>query len=40
MKIRGRRYGDDLARLDLLVSSLVDYAPRLLDDPLIWDPSR
>jgi hypothetical protein len=38
LKISGRHYGDNLARLDLLFSSLVHYAPGLVDDLLIVVP--
>jgi hypothetical protein len=35
LKVSGRHYGDNLARLDLLFSSLVHFAPRLLDELLV-----
>jgi hypothetical protein len=36
LKVRGRHYGDNLARLDLLFSSLVHYAePGLLDELIV-----
>jgi hypothetical protein len=35
LKISGRHYGDNLARLDLLFSSLLHFAPGLLDELLV-----
>lgn len=35
LKVSGRHYGENLARLDLLLSSLVEFAPGLLDELLI-----
>ena len=35
LKLSGRHYGDNLARLDLLLSSLLHYAPGLLDELVI-----
>jgi hypothetical protein len=35
VKVSGRHYGENLARLDLLFSSLVHFAPGLLDELLI-----
>ena len=35
LKVSGRHYGDNLARVDLLFSSLVHFAPRLLDELLV-----
>jgi Family of unknown function (DUF6492) len=35
LKISGRHYGDNLARLDLLFSSLLHYAPGLVDELLV-----
>jgi Family of unknown function (DUF6492) len=35
LKISGRHYGDNLARLDLLLSSLLHFAPGLLDELLV-----
>jgi Family of unknown function (DUF6492) len=35
LKVSGRHYGDNLARLDLLFSSLLHFAPGLLDELLI-----
>jgi hypothetical protein len=35
LKISGRHYGENLARLDLLFSSLVHFAPRLVDELLV-----
>jgi hypothetical protein len=35
VKVTGRHYGENLARLDLLLSSLLHYAPTLLDELLV-----
>jgi hypothetical protein len=35
LKVSGRHYGDNLARLDLLFSSLLHFAPGLLDELLV-----
>jgi hypothetical protein len=35
LKVSGRHYGENLARLDLLLSSLVHFAPGLLDELLV-----
>lgn len=35
LKVSGRHYGENLARLDLLFSSLLEFAPGLLDELLI-----
>jgi hypothetical protein len=35
LKVSGRHYGDNLARLDLLLSSLMYFAPGLLDELLV-----
>jgi hypothetical protein len=35
VKVSGRHYGENLARLDLLFSSLLQYAPALLDELLV-----
>jgi hypothetical protein len=35
LKVSGRHYGDNLARLDLLFSSLMHFAPGLLDELLV-----
>jgi hypothetical protein len=35
VKVSGRHYGENLARLDLLFSSLLHYAPGLLDELLV-----
>jgi hypothetical protein len=35
LKVSGRHYGDNLARLDLLFSSLVHFAPGVLDELLV-----
>src|SRR5215217_2177538 len=35
LKVSGRHYGENLARLDLLFSSLVHFAPGLLDELLV-----
>jgi hypothetical protein len=35
LKVGGRHYGDNLARLDLLFSSLMHFAPGLVDDLLV-----
>jgi Family of unknown function (DUF6492) len=35
VKVSGRHYGENLARLDLLFSSLVHFAPGLLDELLV-----
>jgi hypothetical protein len=35
VKVSGRHYGENLARLDLLLSSLVHFAPTLLDELLV-----
>ena len=35
VKVSGRHYGENLARLDLLFSSLLHYAPALLDELLV-----
>jgi uncharacterized protein DUF6492 len=35
LKVSGRHYGDNLARLDLLLSSLLYFAPGLLDELLV-----
>jgi Family of unknown function (DUF6492) len=35
VKVSGRHYADNLARLDLLFSSLLHYAPALLDELLV-----
>jgi Family of unknown function (DUF6492) len=35
LKVSGRHYGDNLARLDLLFSSLIHFAPGLLDELLV-----
>jgi hypothetical protein len=35
LKVSGRHYGDNLARLDLLFSSLLHFAPGLVDDLLV-----
>jgi hypothetical protein len=35
VKVCGRHYGENLARLDLLSSSLVHFAPTLLDELLV-----
>jgi Family of unknown function (DUF6492) len=35
LKVSGRHYGDNLARLDLLFSSLMHFAPRLLDELVV-----
>jgi uncharacterized protein DUF6492 len=35
VKVTGRHYGENLARLDLLFSSLLHYAPALLDELLV-----
>ena len=35
LKISGRHYGENLARLDLLFSSLVHFAPRVVDELLV-----
>jgi hypothetical protein len=35
LKVSGRHYGDNLARLDLLFSSLVNFAPGLVDELLV-----
>ena len=35
LKISGRHYGENLARLDLLFSSLLHYTPTLLDELLV-----
>jgi hypothetical protein len=35
LKVSGRHYGDNLARLDLLFSSLMHFAPGLVDDLLV-----
>ena len=35
LKVSGRHYGDNLARLDLLFSSMVHFAPGLLDEWLV-----
>jgi hypothetical protein len=35
VKVTGRHYGENLARLDLLLSSLLHYAPALLDELLV-----
>jgi Family of unknown function (DUF6492) len=38
LKVSGRHYGDNLARLDLLFSSLLHFAPGLLDDLIVVVP--
>ena len=35
LKVSGRHYGENLARLDLLLSSLLQFAPGLLDELLV-----
>ena len=35
LKLSGRHYGDNLARLDLLLSSLLHYGPDLLDELVV-----
>jgi hypothetical protein len=35
LKVSGRHYGDNLARVDLLFSSLTHFAPQLLDEMLV-----
>lgn len=35
VKVSGRHYGENLARLDLMFSSLLHYAPALLDEILV-----
>jgi hypothetical protein len=35
LKVSGRHYGDNLARLDLLFSSLLHFAPGLVDELLV-----
>jgi hypothetical protein len=35
VKVSGRHYGENLSRLDLLLSSLLHYAPALLDELLV-----
>src|SRR4051794_18302388 len=35
VKVSGRHYGENLARLDLLLSSLLHHAPTLLDELLV-----
>jgi hypothetical protein len=35
LKVSGRHYGDNLARLDLLFSSLMHFAPGLLDELIV-----
>ena len=35
LKVSGRHYGDNLARLDLLFSSLIHFGPGLLDELLV-----
>jgi hypothetical protein len=35
VKVSGRHYGENLARLDLLLSSLLHFAPTLLDELLV-----
>jgi hypothetical protein len=35
LKISARHYGENLARLDLLFSSLVRFAPRVVDELLV-----
>ena len=35
VKVSGRHYGENLARLDLLFSSLLQHAPTLLDELLV-----